>query len=286
MRLERYDDPAAFRQATELFLLPHEAENNLLFGLTSEIVRNPNRYGQEFPHLYTVAEGDSIRAVVLRTPPHNIVVSHPPDAGAMRFLAEELHALGQHVPGITGPSEAAEHFASRWCELTGVDRSKKMAQRIYKLERVSQPREVPGNLRAATPEDSDLIVEWLRGFNRDTFEEAADEERVPNLASSLFHSEDRRMYLWVDGEPVSMTLHTGPTPNGIRIAAVYTPPEKRRRGYASACVAAVSQKMLDSRRRFCFLYTDLANPTSNHIYQEIGYEPVCDSDMWSFTSSQ
>jgi predicted GNAT family acetyltransferase len=79
-----------------------------------------------------------------------------------------------------------------------------------------------------------------------------------------------------------MAGHTGPTPNGIRVISVYTPPHLRGRGYASACVAALSQRLLDQGRKFCFLFTDLANPTSNHIYQEIGYEPVRDIDQWRF----
>ena len=68
----------------------------------------------------------------------------------------------------------------------------------------------------------------------------------------------------------------GRTPHGIRIGAVYTPPVLRGRGYASACVAAASQSQLDAGRTRCFLLTDLANPTANHIYQAIGYRPVRD----------
>lgn len=283
MRLVRYKAPLEFRDVVHPFLLSYEAENNLLFGLTGEIIRNPNRYGRESPHLYAVLEGDSIRAAVLQTPPFFLVVSYPPDERAMEFLAEELHSLGYELPGVTGPSEASEVFASRWCELSGCQRSQKMAQRIYKLEKLKPPSGVPGSLRPATVDDTDLIIEWFKGFNRDTFKDADDEDAIERFTNSLFSSEDRRMYLWEDGDQVSMTLHTGPTPNGIRIGAVYTPPEKRRRGYASACVAGVSQKMFDAGRSFCFLYTDLANPTSNHIYQELGYEPVCDSDMWGFS---
>jgi predicted GNAT family acetyltransferase len=83
--------------------------------------------------------------------------------------------------------------------------------------------------------------------------------------------------LWVDGEPVSMAGFSGPTPHGIRIGPVYTPPERRRRGYASALVAALSAKLLAEGRDYCFLYTDLANPTSNKIYTDVGYEHVCES---------
>ncbi|MGH2521912.1 MAG: GNAT family N-acetyltransferase [Anaerolineales bacterium] len=94
--------------------------------------------------------------------------------------------------------------------------------------------------------------------------------------------ETRGIYFWEDPHPVSMAGYGGPTPNGIRVGPVYTPPEQRRKGYASACVAALSQLMLDRGRKYCFLFTDLANPTSNHIYQQIGYEPVCDVDEYKF----
>jgi predicted GNAT family acetyltransferase len=90
--------------------------------------------------------------------------------------------------------------------------------------------------------------------------------------------------VWEDDTPVSMAGASGPTPNGIRVGAVYTPPEKRRRGYASGLVAALSQEQLDAVKRFCFLYTDLANPTSNKIYQDIGYEAVSDVDEYHFAN--
>jgi uncharacterized protein len=90
--------------------------------------------------------------------------------------------------------------------------------------------------------------------------------------------------LWWDGGPASMAGAGAPTPNGIRIGPVYTPPEHRRRGYASALTAALTRYLLDGGRRFCFLYTDLANPTSNAIYQQVGYTHVCDVEQHRFTS--
>ena len=93
----------------------------------------------------------------------------------------------------------------------------------------------------------------------------------------------RTFYLWEhDGRPVSMAGVTGPTPHGIRVGPVYTPPAERGRGFGSALTAAASQAQLDDGRRFVFLFTDLDNPTSNKIYQAIGYEPVIDIDQWSF----
>ena len=74
----------------------------------------------------------------------------------------------------------------------------------------------------------------------------------------------------------------GQTPRGIRIGPVYTPPALRRRGYASNLVAAVTQHQFDEGRTFCFLFTDRANPTSNKIYQSLGYQSVIDVDQWHF----
>jgi predicted GNAT family acetyltransferase len=90
------------------------------------------------------------------------------------------------------------------------------------------------------------------------------------------------LVFWEDGETVSFAGYGGLTPNGIRIGPVYTPPELRGRGYGSALTAALTQQLLDGGRRFCFLFTDLANPTSNSIYQRIGYRPVSDVDAWAF----
>lgn len=286
MQIDRYTDPSLFLSDIEPYLLLHEAENNLMFGLTNELIDNRQRYGDEEPILLAVTEDDSVVAAALQTPPHNLVLSYPSDSSALNALVEELDRAAINLPGVTGPSAEAEEFALLWNTITGTKRTKKMAQRIYKLTRVKKPQGVPGALRPADRSELDLIVSWFKGFNRDAFADPrqGDEETIRKFTESIFSNEDRKVYLWEDGEPASMALHTGPTPNGLRIGAVYTPPENRKRGYASACVAALSQVILDSERNFCFLYTDLANPTSNHIYMEIGYEPVCDSDMWSFSS--
>ena len=75
---------------------------------------------------------------------------------------------------------------------------------------------------------------------------------------------------------------TRPSENGISVGPVYTPPEQRGRGYATHLTAAFSQHLLDAGYRFCTLFTDLANPTSNSIYQQIGYRAVCDFAMITF----
>ena len=106
-------------------------------------------------------------------------------------------------------------------------------------------------------------------------------------AAAVQRIQDGDIYLWATeataySQPVSMAMKTRPTRCGISVTLVYTPPEMRRRGYASACVAELSRMLLDEGWEYCSLYTDLANPTSNHIYAEIGYGPVCDVDEYEF----
>jgi len=127
-----------------------------------------------------------------------------------------------------------------------------------------------------------LIVEWLVAFVDEAFagEELFD---AGEAAGRWIAGHGRTMWLWVDeGRVVSMSEVSGRTPNGVRIGPVYTPTEDRNRGYASNLVAEAAQGELDDGRQFVFLFTDLANPTSNHIYQAIGFEPVSDVDRHVF----
>ena len=140
---------------------------------------------------------------------------------------------------------------------------------------------MPGALRRAAAADRDLLIRWLAAFDRETLG-GPDARAVARRVDARLDSPLGGLYLWEDGRPVSMAGCGGPTPHGLRVAPVYTPPEHRGRGYASACVAALSQLLLDSGRRYCFLFTDLANPTANAIYQAIGYRPVGDVDQYAF----
>ena len=119
-----------------------------------------------------------------------------------------------------------------------------------------------------------LAARWGRAFYHDCFGDTESPMDLGMITRNML--KDRALYFWTDPDPVSMAATTRPTVNGISISYVYTPPELRRKGYASAIVASVSQLMLDKGRKFCTLYTDQSNPTSNSIYQKIGYKPVAD----------
>jgi len=160
--------------------------------------------------------------------------------------------------------------------------SKGVAERIYQLDAVTPVVGVPGALRRATEADRALAVAWAVAFQREALGDDDPRTAARMVDARLGGGADSGLYVWDDGQPVSLAGYSGPTPHGIRVGPVYTPPAHRGKGYASACVAALSQLLLDGGRAHCFLFTDLGNPTSNHIYQAIGYQPVCDVDEYRF----
>jgi predicted GNAT family acetyltransferase len=287
MQVIRYQDPQVYQTEISNNLLQYEAENNLLLGILANFIAG--EYRDHPPYLMQVTEGDITQAVVMRTPPFPVLISFSPLP-----LKEEVEDLvlndlweefGSELTGITAEKSLSARLSNHWAQISGKSPEHKMAMRIYKLEKVQPVSDVPGKLRAARDEDRPFVFDWYSNFHRDAFGEDPEPAMVKKGATRFFESDllQRGMMIWeVDGKPVSMAGYTGPTPNGIRIGVVYTPPEQRNKGYASACTAGLSQHLLDLGFQFCFLFTDLMNPTSNRIYQRIGYAPVCDVDEYEF----
>ena len=278
MPLERHNTAASFLKRAQSWLLRNEAENNLILGIAASLARHPDE-SAEAPYLATVERERSLVGCALRTPPYKLLLTRA-DSVAVEEIARDLANSSPELPAVLAPDDTAAAFASSWSTHTGATSRRGMHQRIYELDRVSPP-ECPGRLRQASVEDLDTVVEWATGF----IGEAGPSEAGDPAEYARRMIAAGAVYLWEDGEPVSMAAWQGPTPNGVRISLVFTPPERRRRGYASACVATLSQLQLEQGRRFCFLFTDLANPTSNRIYQRIGYRPVCDISDYLFSPS-
>jgi predicted GNAT family acetyltransferase len=280
LRLTRARDADEFDRLAFDFLAAREAEHNLLFGIVAGV-----RAGEypASPYFAVVRDGERVTAAALRTPPLNLVLSSIDDPDAISLFVDEALALWPDLPGVVGPSEHARRFAELWAERTGHAVAIHTAERAFRLTKVIAPRPATGTIRLAEPQDRARIAAWLIDFGAEALRLTQDLARMEAFADRLIaRIGGRAMYLWEDGRPVSMTGVAAVTPHGSRVGPVYTPPDLRGRGYASALVAAASQAQLDAGRRFCFLFTDLANPTSNRIYQDIGYEPVCDVDEYRF----
>jgi predicted GNAT family acetyltransferase len=277
MELMRFHTIEEFYRRTESFLMERETEHNLILGIAGSMMRNPSLVDFE-PYLACVVhEGEVVAAALMN--PLNLIPSHIADERAIGLIASDLYAERRTPPGVVSSVPFSRLFVEEWQRLTGQPNRLAMAQRIYKLEQVIPVAKVPGSFRHSDERHRDIIFRWLAAFNAEALGET-DTSRLEGQVARYIAPGVTGMYLWEDGGPVSMAASMRPTPNGVVIGGVYTPPELRGRGYASACVAALSQQMLDAGKKWCCLYTDLANPTSNHIYQAIGYEPLRDSAMY------
>ncbi len=132
----------------------------------------------------------------------------------------------------------------------------------------------PGYARRAKASDATLLADWLIAFSA----EAVPDDPVPMRAElEQVASEGRHMFWVVEGEPVSMAGIVRRTRTTAAIAAVFTPPAHRGRGYAGAVTAEVAKRIFADGKAAACLYTDLRNPASNRCYARIGFEPVCDA---------
>jgi predicted GNAT family acetyltransferase len=278
-RIQQFSTARSFLERAKPWLLRAEAEHNLILGIAQELESGSHDY--EEPILLATVEGpEGLAGCAFRTPPFKFGLTRVPEE-AIPLLVSEAAALYSSLPAVMGPKSAAQRFAERWSATHGVGFEVGMRMRVFNLERVVPPTHpAPGRLRPATLENLELAIEWTRAFTSDTGVWGGD----PGPLARRLISEGR-LFFWEDrdSQPVCMAAGMAETPNGIRVGYVYTPPEARQRGYASACVAALSQHYLDLGRKFCFLYTDLANPTSNAIYQRMGYQPVCDVEDYNFS---
>jgi len=259
------------------FVEMDEAENGLFCGTLISLKTNPLA---KRPFMAEVKRnGETIGAAFYSE--INLIVTRDLEA-AVRNLSESLKAAHIDLPGVVGPAESAESFANEWARVRGCGHFLEMDQGLYRLTEIQSLEEVTGNMRAMTASDIDLVANWIHAFHV---------EVLPNQVHGIEQSRENAQarveqgmtFLWqVQERPVAMASLSRPTARGISINAVYTPPEERRRGYATALVAAVTREGLRRGKEFCVLYTDLANPTSNSIYQKIGYRFIARSRNYRF----
>ena len=270
MKVVKLADPAEWLERAAPLLLADEARHNLILGIAGTLRDRPGLYPEQ--RLWLVEDDGAVVTAALQTPPLRLVLA----GGEVEALAAAIDEL----PGVVAAVEEAHAFADAWLARTNAEIRVGHEQGIYALERVIPPAPAAGRARPAEHEDRTLLAAWLHDFAVEALgEREPDRAPLERMVEQRLGGDERSGFtIWeADGEPVSLTGYGGETPSGTRIGPVYTPPEHRGRGYASALVAEVSQARLDAGRRFCFLYTDLANPTSNRIYVALGYERVADS---------
>ena len=280
MNVRSYPDAAAFLAVAEGPLLREEARNNLILGIADR-VRNGRSYGEEPPVYATVDAERELVAAAIRTPPFPLIV-YCDDArlDALDPLVDHLLIADPQLPGVNGEASIAAAFAERWAEQSDGRAELDMQMRVYALHQVERPVGVPGRMRPARDEDVDLIAKWMLAFHEEAV--PGDPPTDPSGTVRRF-MESGTMAVWDHDGPVSMAGSSRGSVNGATVSAVYTPPEQRGNGYASACVAALCELLLASGKKLCTLYADLSNPTSNKIYQRIGFQLVSEAAVYRFS---
>jgi len=267
MHVESFSSLYEFHRVAVALLSDHETEHGLLLG-----VSRAAQAGGAPPDAYAVAiiVDEAPVAVALRTT-SKLLLSCEAHDGAARMLAG--HALARlSVPhSVLGPPGAVAAYAAE-AEREGLTAKTLLKQGIYELRAVVPPPTVPGARRVATLADVPILTEWQANW-------IEDERKTPDRNEIALRVRGRiergEFHLWeMAGRPVASAAADLPSLTGRRINGVYTPPQLRGRGYASALVASLSQHLLDTGYAFAFLHTNLANPTSNGLYRRIGYRPV------------
>jgi RimJ/RimL family protein N-acetyltransferase len=239
--------------------------------------RGPRAYGPDDPILgwWRAADG-RVDGACFQTPPHPLFVTAAP---AVPELAELL--ADRPLPAVNALVADAEVFADAWRRLTGAAVRTGLQMRLYRLDALTPPAPLPpGSARIAERRDRDLLLAWMDGFHAEIGEELHNGDEL--VDDQLAHG---GLTLWeLDGSPVSMAGVKRPEAGMVRVVTVYTPKQLRGHGYAGAVTSAISQAALDAGADDVVLFTDLANPTSNALYQRLGYRPIEDRTVLEFTT--
>lgn len=266
------DPGTALAEAGE-YLRARPIENNLVLSLLAQRRARP-----EEGRYWWATCGEQVVGFVFQSPRTFRAVVSPAGNAAVDALVAQVAEEAPDLPGVTSEAGTAAAFAARWAERLRVPAVPTEGQRIYRLGRLRHPSGVPGRFRQAGASDRDLLVSWVERFHEETASGPFD----PGVVTDR-HLESGRLWLWErDGRPVSMAAASVPTAGVSRIALVYTPEADRSQGYAAACVAGLSARVVTVDAATCILYTQLSNPTSNAVYRRIGYEPLTEVVIYRF----
>ena len=268
-KLIRYETAVEYLKDNQRWLERREALNSLLLGLTLDSAKRDIDDG----FYLTLQSGNEIQFAGMQTKGRNLIVYSDEllPADSLSVLAEHLEKEKPNLPGILGPKEIALQLGAALKDRLGWSNKVVYEQLVYELVEVKYNPPFAGELRRATLEDIDLVSNWMHRFLVEALNEDDETAARANAAKKIKNEE---VFFWNNGEDVSMTCLARPTNNGITVNYVFTPPEHRKKGYGTKVVAELSQLALEKGYRFCTLFTDRNNPTSNDIYRRIGYELI------------
>ncbi|KEK22246.1 GNAT family N-acetyltransferase [Bacillus gaemokensis] len=268
IELQLYENVSTFKRDVVPILEIYEQENNLLLGILQST--------QTLIFMATAKQNGKIELILLQTKQEQVIVakSHASQE-TIKEIAKQLANVYPDISGFIGEKRVVKQLSE---EIAKIEKKKifiRMNQGVYELKKVKRKWEDYGVFRQVKSVEQPLIEKWVYQFCEDVHLPTTEDE-AKQTANKLVI--EKRLFGWeVDGRLVSIAAITRPTKTNITVNFVYTPKEERKKGHASNCVAALSQLMLDRGYDTTTLYTDLANPTSNKVYQEVGYQQIMES---------
>ena len=280
MEIKNPKDAYSFLKICQKALEENEVNSNLILGISNVLAKNKEAYGKENA-FYSIAYNNEISLIGLMTPQKNLLLYEYRDLNndVMELFTNNLYSRYSNIPGVTGEADVVKSFIEKWTKLTNCNYRIERNLRIYKLTAVKNYSKPNGIFRSAGKGDVEIIMRFISEFF-DEIKEPENNERVREIIEEGM--ENKEIFVWEDNSIVSLARKHRPTKHGMAVSCVYTLVEYRSKGYATAVVAELSRNILDSGKSFCTLFTDLSNPTSNSIYQKIGYNPVCDHFSYGF----
>jgi len=270
-----------FRDTVVPALSARPAENNQLLAVFDRLLtEGPHAFGERDPELL-VRQGYRHVAALLRTPPYAYILGGSPDDAGVSALVDVLLDPGNRHDGreINVPEACERSLTEAWAQRTGRTPRVLQRMRLYRLERPLGPDpRPPGHAKLAEHADVPAVARFLQEFWTSIDHARPLDTTMTARRIAAARVAEGTFWLWLDeaGEPVSLAGTTPVVAGTGRVGPVYTPPHLRGRGYAGAVTSAAGQALLERGAGEVLLFTDLTNPTSNALYQRIGYRPVGD----------
>jgi uncharacterized protein len=258
----------------ENFLLNEEHLNNLMLGILYRL-RDSNQRSND---LYLVIENENEQLVMLIAGLYLILYANTTNIAIFENAVLYLEHHKIEYPGIIGPNSICEIYGKAFQNMTKKSLKVEMKQRIFVCNKTNPVDNGIGEITLASPIHQERLLPWMIDFLKTTNEDASIEAAQKRLLELI---NNKGLYvLEVEKQIVSLAATIRPFRSTISIGYVYTPSQLRNQGYATRMVKCLTDLALE-KYDFCSLYTDLANPTSNSIYQKIGYQPIGDSIVYT-----
>mgnify|MGYP001552848651 CR=1 FL=1 len=283
MIIRSYRHAQEFLARIQPVLEENEISNSLMLGLSMRLAQNPDHNSTIFRSIHDEL---GVIAAAMQTPARGLLVyAHRPDVtDAFSMIVADYFQNHRNPIGVVGPKTIAQRFAQLWQVVSGEEPRIFQNQRLYQCTAVTNFDLVPGKLRKAFKKEIPMLIDWAMEFSKFTPENPTEAALEKALHNDI---ENGSLFVWTEAnQAVCMLKKNRPTTSTIAISYVFTPKELRGRGYATAAVHTLTNRLLKEGYKACTLFTDLNNPTANGIYQRIGYQPVVDIDNYLFSSGK